>query len=705
MDNKTEFLWATPDPRLVIALACRRCTSPASLFEIKEEIESKGKSYIDRLLHRVRKENALDVFEHVHVYFLVRIESAYIPGMLESHLLVSPPPYFLQGSTLGFLVSGNLRAYWNYINLDSTWLKSFTLQSDFSNFLMKISPELFQGHDVSAGEGWHFGSLNVDRREWEKPVHKVWSTDLVALEKSLDSFGFVLSEKMKRIHGTTMISISHVSRVLTHQLLRHRRFSFDQLCYSSDTEVLTESGWKHFDEVDWRDRIATLNADTEHLEYQLPVEIFKSYYSGPMYHIKTGQVDCLITPNHNVFYKLRRSTVWDLKPICELDKYLSFEFKKDAIWNKSYDPIISVPGHTKIDFYKGKAFPYQVEDIAFDSKSFMSFLGYYISEGYAGEYLGSNGYLRDRIGICQKKKSIIPNIEKCLSNLPIHASKQISKEGLVRWTIQNRSLFEYLKPLGKSHERFIPKSILSRSKEELLCLFNALLDGDGSRSKNNWRYYTSSIRLANDVQELALKCGYSANIVITARTGTRRIFNYPMHTVHIIKDRNTPMLNFGSSYNFRTIEEYNGMVYCVSVPNKVIYVRRNGRSVWCGNSQRFSSADNEEMRVPRTIALNTEALDVYLDEFSRTFKTFVTLRDDYKIPKEDARFIIPSGIGTKLVMTGSLCDFDHVIQMRDVPQAQWEIRETINEIKAILKHIDEEKQIIENDQISLHNAT
>jgi len=29
---------------------------------------------------------------------------------------------------------------------------------------------------------------------------------------------------------------------------------------------------------------------------------------------------------------------------------------------------------------------------------------------------------------------------------------------------------------------------------------------------------------------------------------------------------------------------YKGKVYCVSVPNKIIYVRRNGIPVWCGNS-------------------------------------------------------------------------------------------------------------------------
>ena len=32
--------------------------------------------------------------------------------------------------------------------------------------------------------------------------------------------------------------------------------------------------------------------------------------------------------------------------------------------------------------------------------------------------------------------------------------------------------------------------------------------------------------------------------------------------------------------------DYNGEVYCCTVPNHVIYVRRNGKGVWCGNSLR-----------------------------------------------------------------------------------------------------------------------
>ena len=43
-------------------------------------------------------------------------------------------------------------------------------------------------------------------------------------------------------------------------------------------------------------------------------------------------------------------------------------------------------------------------------------------------------------------------------------------------------------------------------------------------------------------------------------------------------------------------ENYNDMVYCVTVPNHIIYVRRNGKGVWCGNSLRlYCNYGSEEL--------------------------------------------------------------------------------------------------------------
>jgi nucleoside-diphosphate-sugar epimerase len=51
--------------------------------------------------------------------------------------------------------------------------------------------------------------------------------------------------------------------------------------------------------------------------------------------------------------------------------------------------------------------------------------------------------------------------------------------------------------------------------------------------------------------------------------------------VHVSHTQTTQLLN----KELYSKEKYKGYVYCVEVPNRIIYVRRNGKSVWCGNSK------------------------------------------------------------------------------------------------------------------------
>ena len=42
-----------------------------------------------------------------------------------------------------------------------------------------------------------------------------------------------------------------------------------------------------------------------------------------------------------------------------------------------------------------------------------------------------------------------------------------------------------------------------------------------------------------------------------------------------------------SKSSFEGLVDYEGKVYCVDVPNHIIYVKRGGKGYWCGNSLRF----------------------------------------------------------------------------------------------------------------------
>lgn len=79
------------------------------------------------------------------------------------------------------------------------------------------------------------------------------------------------------------------------------------LCHDIETECLTEKGFKKYTELTYNDEIATMNPDTNLLEYQKPEDIFIYDYIGPMYHYRGNETDMNVTPNHRMW-------------ICENDK-------------------------------------------------------------------------------------------------------------------------------------------------------------------------------------------------------------------------------------------------------------------------------------------------------------------------------------------------------------------------------------------------
>jgi thymidylate synthase (FAD) len=91
-------------------------------------------------------------------------------------------------------------------------------------------------------------------------------------------------------------------------------------------------------------------------------------------------------------------------------------------------------------------------------------------------------------------------------------------------------------------------------------------------------------------------------------------------------------------------------------------------------SQRFSAVDKESFIVPPSVKSKREALEVFNKASEVCLDAFKKLKD-FGIPKEDARFILPQSIGTKLVLTINARSLMHILWQREAPQAQWEIRE------------------------------
>ena len=212
-------LWTTPHPILTSALAARRCYSIEPIASVVQEIQEKDFSSIDRLLKRVVREKALDVFEHVHSYLLIKyLDISYVPSLLESYLKFST----LDDSY--YLISGNLRAFYNYNNevIFSIWPKSDILKSIFWNWLKYPMPYLFPLEDDARLECSNNGFSEISYKTAN--VSLLWRTDI---NKINDILPHHLPAFLREKHMAIMIGIDNISRIMTHQLVRHREFSFD----------------------------------------------------------------------------------------------------------------------------------------------------------------------------------------------------------------------------------------------------------------------------------------------------------------------------------------------------------------------------------------------------------------------------------------------------------------------------------------------
>ena len=333
---------------------------------------------------------------------------------------------------------------------------------------------------------------------------------------------------------------------------------YNLACYDEKTEILTENGFKLFKDLRADEKVATLDKDG-YLVYQLPTKRFQYNYSGEMFHFEGRFLDFMVTPNHRMYvcrpghnnFELRRADKCDL---------VHLRFKRNAKWR----------GEDRIEFElkQNKSYHYNTKIITnFPIIPFLKFLGYYLSEGSCikkdkGTY---------RINIANSDEKVIREIKKTIKDLGY--TPLVERSTFRGVSFCSKFLYDYLKQFGKASNKFIPKEIKNLKPRLLNILFKAMMAGDGS--KRGREYYTSSKQLADDLQEILLKMGYSATI-------SRKVCDHPnwkdKYVVGISK-RGISMI-----CNRPRRVYYSGKVYCVEVPNGIVYVRRNGKAGWCGNS-------------------------------------------------------------------------------------------------------------------------
>ena len=354
----------------------------------------------------------------------------------------------------------------------------------------------------------------------------------------------------------------------------------DKFCLTEDHDVLTENGWKSIKDVTLKDKVCTLN-DKQELEYSNPSELYEfDCENEDMYHIKSQQIDLLTTQNHKMYVKTRNAKSFSLIEAKDIQGK-RVQYKKDGSnMNKDYQFILDIEHH------------HSSNNVNLNMDLFLEWFGYWISDGWV--YENKNSEYRIEVCLCiQKDRERFTELSKELG-YNVYSSSDRTK-----LFITNKQLAQYLLIYsnGAIHKS-LPDWVWNLSERQVRILIKGLIAGDGTIMKSGVeRFFTSSVVLADQFQRLCLHAGWSANKKKIYDAGTKFVIkgkhtqaNADLWGLTINKHKNTPMVNHGHVKEQKIQTEglvpFTGKVYCIQVPSHIFYVRRNGKPVWTGNSNR-----------------------------------------------------------------------------------------------------------------------
>ncbi len=340
-------------------------------------------------------------------------------------------------------------------------------------------------------------------------------------------------------------------------------------CFDPETEVLTKEGFKFWDQVRADDQLATLNPETRELEYQLPSMLHRYWYQGTLYRLTSKHLDQCVTHNHRLY--------------CRKDY-------KNATKKSNYEFITAenavVSGNSTIRFLRTAKWHCETaEEVAAQidlttnpnlMEEWVEFLGYYLAEGsttYSPQYFDKKTGRRKHgeLYITSIRNKDHDFLRRCKDLLDKLGFKSFINHKSFYCRSYNRLLYNYLERFGKAAVKHIPTEIKQLSSKYLKILLEALSRGDGCKVGENHIFTLKSKRLIDDIQELAIKLGGCATVRPKKGSGY-------WHCEVFWTNLEPKVRNIESI-------QYTGMVYCATVPNEILLVRRNGKLCWSGNCE------------------------------------------------------------------------------------------------------------------------
>lgn len=321
-------------------------------------------------------------------------------------------------------------------------------------------------------------------------------------------------------------------------------------CYDGVTEVLTPSGWTRFDELQEGVPVAQWGDGT--VNFVQPVAYVNQAYAGKMWHLEDQATDLLVSPDHTMVYRPVASSVCKVAPVQDL-------------------PTTGTIPHTGV---------FQGSD-PFSDSWFIKLLVAFQADGswaWRNEKIGEPAYLD--FGFTKERK--IQRIKEILDALHMPYTQKLTGAVNPRtriWVDAHPNVLRLWALLGPY--KHFGAGLLQWPLGARLTFLDELSLWDGTRFGREDYNSVESVN-ADIVQACAVVSGR------TARKFTEENKNgiQPIHKVRLLKSVHRTREWSHLRTLRRRMVDYDGRLYCVSVPSGFLLVRRNGKVTVSGNTGR-----------------------------------------------------------------------------------------------------------------------
>lgn len=366
-------------------------------------------------------------------------------------------------------------------------------------------------------------------------------------------------------------------------------------CHDMETEVLTDDGWKRYDELTKEEKIMNFDPATENMWYEKPIKYYEFDYSGDMIRLNGNKYDMLVTPNHRMLCYKRDH---EKHGVISAEKF--YQMGESDRYIRSAANYITKDMET-IDFC-GHSIPTDV---------FMRLVGWYISEGSTTYNEKKYQY---KVSLSQShvvNSAYCNEIDSIFNDIPIESHKY-SYEDKTQWVICNKNIANQFKLWfgSNAYNKRIPNFIKNLPPHRLKILIDSYVKGDAT-----FHNYSNSIgsqngtvsrQLADDLLEIMFKCGFAPTISRFMKSKNQYVVN-----CNISGKGKGRFSRVKKSHISK--ENYSGKVWCVKTSSGFFVTRRNGRIAIQGNSYEWFGASGKILQVTQEMEyIGKEILDGFM---------------------------------------------------------------------------------------------